>query len=169
MAHECSRCEDKTPYTGPWGYRHDCPAPGAGNECRNGRSLSTAGANDDFPEGEGGRAPSGASEEREARVGWGQQCSDSDLEHLGCELETGEGGEPPSHLSVLKLAALALPVSPTSHLRCSNSAPAERRSPNGDIPLKSVHRVSPTRTFGAQARYGRTLHPHRDPPLRITI
>jgi len=50
-------------------------------------------------------------------------------------VETGEGGEPPSHLSVLKLAVLALPVSPTSHLRCLNSAPSERRSPNGDNPM----------------------------------
>ncbi|MDK2891154.1 MAG: hypothetical protein PWR21_1786 [Methanoculleus sp.] len=60
-------------------YRHALSLPpGAGNDCRNGRSLSTAGANDDFPEArlatgqerehrkvrrEGGRAPLGASEE----------------------------------------------------------------------------------------------------------
>ena len=38
---------------------------------------------------------------------------------LAYVVETGEGGGPPSHLTVLKLASLALPVSPT---------------PNGDIP-----------------------------------
>jgi hypothetical protein len=46
-----------------------------------------------------------------------------DYEHPLCVVETGEGENPHSHLSVLKLAMLALPVSPT---------------PRGDIPSKSV-------------------------------
>jgi len=55
------------------GYRHALPPPlGVGNDCRNGRSLSTA----------------GASEEREARAGWGLQMYE-------CKVETREGGCPP--------------------------------------------------------------------------
>ena len=41
-------------------------------------------------------------------------------------VETGEGGGPPSHLTVLKLAMLALPVSPT---------------PNGDIHHGPLYRA----------------------------
>ncbi|KUK61090.1 MAG: hypothetical protein XD82_1308 [Methanoculleus marisnigri] len=44
-----------------------------------------------------------------------------------CEMETGEG-ETPSHLTVLKLATLALPVGPT---------------PRGDIPTVHLQAVMP--------------------------
>jgi hypothetical protein len=56
-------------------------------------------------------------------------------------VETGEGGGPPSHLTVLKLAMLALPVSPT---------------PNGDIPTVQFMGFSLHRLFRS------SVEPHPD-------
>ena len=104
-------------------YRHALPPPpGAGNDCRNGRSWSTA----------------GATEEAEGRAGWGK--------HSPTIVETGEGGTPPSHLSVLKLAPLALPVSP---------------SPSGDIP--TVQCTGPIRSPGARPQAKNPLNPAPSP------
>jgi len=62
------------PYSGPWGHRHALPPPlWAGNDCRNGRSWSTA----------------GATEEAGGRAGWGLQI---------CPMRgrQGRGDAPPS-------------------------------------------------------------------------
>jgi hypothetical protein len=55
----------------------------------------------------------------------------------------GRGNTPPSPPNGGRapgVPPIALPVSPSSHLRCSNSCRSGSRSPNGDIPSKSVHR-----------------------------
>jgi len=87
--------------------------------------------------GGGGRRPGG--------VGAKGTVSQSDPEHQRWVSETGEGGLPPSHLSVLKLALARTP---------------RRPHPQWRYPHGPVHRVflSP-RLF--QLAHERSLHPYR--------